>query len=482
MLIDCPLRQRTLATPSAPAIRQDERSLNAGELNELVDQYCAGLLQHDVAPGDHVAILSRNSIDYVALLLAIMRIHAVAVPLNIRLSATELGRQISKLESSLLVVDFVSREVGADIPCQLASFDSLSESRDGGSNIGEHEPLDTDQVFSVCFTSGSDGNPKGVVLTLGNLYYNALGSNENIVLTPEDTWRLSLPLFHVGGLGIMFRSLLSGARICVSPAFDPRVLNRQIDRGDVTHLSLVPTMLLQLLESRNYAPFPKSVKAVLVSGAPISAQLQERIDNLAIPIVRSYGLTEMASQITATPAGKNTEQFATSGRPLRYRELKIDPIPDRADGEICVRGAVLFKGYLGNPENPVDADGWFHTGDIGSMNQNGNLTVLGRKDEMFISGGENIFPQEIADVAEQIAGIVAAAVVPVPDATWGSRPIMFVKFADGFKVDQERILHEMAKSLARYKLPDRIIVLDNIPQTALGKTDKQALIEIAQRG
>ena len=202
---------------------------------------------------------------------------------------------------------------------------------------------------------------------------------------------------------------------------------------------------------------------------------------MEIPVVMSYGLTETASQITATRPGAIASPSFGAGRALRFRELKIDAATSNGTGEICVRGEVLFKGYVDNTTSAHDSDGWFHTGDIGKLDEEQNLTVLGRKDEMFISGGENIFPQEIVAVAEKIDGVASAAVISIADSDWGSRPIMFVKLAIGSSHSEVTLLDEMAKSLARYKLPDRIIVLEKMPRTAIGKIDRQTLIQMAER-
>ena len=480
MLVDYPLRSKAISAPLAPAIRDFERSLGFAELDTLVERFSLSLRQRGVSEGECVAVASRNSIEYVALLLAVMRIRAVAVPLNIRLSAAEISRQLLAVGPSLLVTDFISREVAGGITCELCDFSQL-ESAVAEPSDSDIPRLDLEQVFSVCFTSGSDGHPKGVVSTLGNHYYNALGSNENIELAPSDTWHLSLPLFHVGGMGIMFRCLLAGAQVFVTDQFEPEALNQLIDSSQVSHLSLVPTMLMQLLEIRDQRRFPVSLKAVLVSGAPVPESLWEQIRSMEIPVAMSYGLTETASQITATRPGSTITPNIGAGRALHYRELKIVAATSNGTGEICVRGEVLFKGYVESTTSTFDSDGWFHTGDIGKLDEEQNLTVLGRKDEMFISGGENIFPQEIVAVAERIDGVVSAAVIPITDRKWGSRPIMFVELAADSSHSEATLLDEMAQSLARYKLPDRIILLEKMPRTAIGKIDRQTLIQMTEQ-
>lgn len=480
MLINCPLRQGAIALPDAPAVRDAGRVLSFAQLDCLVTGYVRKLEDIGIRAGSYVGILSSNSLEYVALLIALARCGAIAVPLNTRLSEAELMRQVEQPALAILLTDAEQSRKSARISARHALIDSLRDQ--GVSPASSLAPIsiDVNQCCCILFTSGSSGSAKRVSLSLGNLYYNALGSNENIPLQTDDTWLLSLPLFHVGGLGIMFRCLLAGAAMYVVDRFEAATINDLIDSHQVTHLSLVPAMLSLLLEARDRNPFPETLKVILLGGAPLPGRLLQQIRERGLPVVMSYGMTETASQVAATSLSDPPARLQTSGRVLRYGEISIDTETDSPFGEILVRGPIVSIGYLTSSPAPGSIGEWFHTGDIGAIDREGYLTVVGRKDEMFISGGENIYPREIENVAAGIHGVAEAAVTPIDDQLWGKRPLLLIVPTEGNAPDKEKIISEMAKQLARFKLPDRIIVVEKLPHTALGKIDRLALARLAE--
>ncbi|HET6566866.1 MAG TPA: o-succinylbenzoate--CoA ligase, partial [Rhodothermales bacterium] len=290
------------------------------------------------------------------------------------------------------------------------------------------------------------GRPKAALLSWGNLYYNALGSNRNIPLGPGDRWLLSLPLYHVGGLGILMRCFLAGAAVALPERGAP--IGQSIAALGVTHVSMVTTQLVRLLRHGGSGQLA-GLRAILLGGSAFPSALLEEARALQVPIHTSYGLTEMASQVTTTPPDADALELATSGQLLEYRELHISD-----EGEILVGGETLFQGYVDGDElyRPVDADGWFHTGDLGALDARGSLTVLGRRDNMFISGGENVQPEEIEQVLCRIPGVEQAVVVPVPDAEFGFRPAAFVQAAPGSARPSEYAA-VLSGMLPRFKVP-----------------------------
>ena len=297
---------------------------------------------------------------------------------------------------------------------------------------------------TIVFTSGSTGRPKAVLHTFGNHYYSALGSNANIALSAGDRWLLSLPLYHVGGLSINFRCLLAGA--AVSLPEPEAALDRSIVEPDITHVSLVATQLRRLLQKKNQRT--SGLKAVLLGGGPVPRDLLEEAIVRGIPVHTSYGLTEMASQVTSTRPGAAPEELRTSGRTLAHRAVSV-----AESGEILVRGETLFAGYVeGNGvERPLDAEGWFHTGDLGGFDENGNLHVKGRRDNLFISGGENVQPEEIEAALERVEGVERAIVVPVPDREFGERPAAFVQTIG--ELAPQDLAEKLGETLPRFKIP-----------------------------
>ena len=428
MIITCPLHAAAQRWPDALACYSGNTRLTFAEWESVVINHARRLKQVGIADGDRVAILARNSPDYAAILLALPRIGAVAVPLNLRWNQTDWQDILGRTRAKLLLTN---AEHAAAIPQQDSRSYIIGDDLHGNS-LSRIAPADglidttinTDQEATIVFTSGSSGTPKGVILTCGNHYFNALGSNENIKLAPGDCWLLSLPLYHVGGIGILYRCILSGAAIRFAERFDAASTNALIDTGSVTHLSLVPTMLSELLRQRGQRPIPQTLKAILLSGAPAAPQLIELAQQLKLPLLTSYGLTETASQVcTMNPLDMHDKLF-TSGRPLHYREFRV--VDDsgastsaNVTGEIAVRGEVVFKCYLDEQNRVTDSDGWFRTGDVGYLDADGYLVVIGRKDEMLISGGENVYPREIEALAEGYPGVSGAGVIAVPDAKWG---------------------------------------------------------------
>jgi o-succinylbenzoate---CoA ligase len=238
-----------------------------------------------------------------------------------------------------------------------------------------------------------------------------------------------------------------------------------------THVSLVSTQLLRLL--RESDPAPGGLKAILLGGGPVPISLVDEAAARGLPIHTSYGLTEMASQVTATPPGASREALRTSGRPLPYRELSISD-----SGDILVKGETLFAGYVeGDSIDPAsDTDGWFHTGDLGELDADGYLRVRGRKDYLFISGGENVQPEEIEEALCRIEGVEEAVVVPVPDAEFGARPVAFVRTAGVEPGDLARALEPV---LPRFKIP---AAFHGWPEVAGGmKVDRAFFRERARR-
>ena len=242
---------------------------------------------------------------------------------------------------------------------------------------------------TIVHTSGSSGVPKAVLHSCGNHYYNALGSNANLPLTAEDRWLLDLPLHHVAGLGIVFRCLLAGAAVVMPDRGES--LDAALDRYGITHLSAVPTQLRRLLK-RPGSGRRAALRYLLVGGCEVPRKLLARARARGLPVFTSYGCTEMASQVTTTGIDSTAAQRLTSGRRLPYRRLRVDD-----EGEILLAAETLFMGYVerGEVTRPVDSGGWFATGDLGRVDEDGYLSVTGRRDNRFFCGGETIHPEEI---------------------------------------------------------------------------------------
>jgi O-succinylbenzoic acid--CoA ligase len=311
----------------------------------------------------------------------------------------------------------------------------------------------------IVHTSGSSGHPKAAVLTAEGLVAGAAGVAEAFGLERGDAWSLQLPLHHVAGIGVVVRCALSGAAI----AFD--------GRASVTHVSMVDTQLHRVLQTEP-APWA-GLRVVLLGGGPVAPALVDRAVAQGWPVAMSYGLTEMGSTVTATAVGAPQPERYSAGRPLPGREVRV------VDGEIGVRGAGLFAGYLdnGSVHLPLDGDGFFRTGDLGTLDESGRLVVIGRADGRFVSGGENVQPEEVEAALASLPGVVRAVVVPVPDAEFGMRGVAFVDAEEGRPVDAIRLNAALAERLEHFKLPVRYLQWPAGP-TGL-KPSRRALTDLA---
>jgi O-succinylbenzoic acid--CoA ligase len=389
--------------------------------------------------GARVALYLPKDERYLVLLMALIRAGCVACPLSTRLPPPGAAPLLRRAACRALISsdEDLLETTSADVRKLRPETLLADEPARGQSSAPLHLALD--RPATVVFTSGSTSAPKAALHTLGNHYYSALGSNTNIPLAPGDRWLHSLPLYHVGGLAILFRCLLAGATVALPDPGAP--LGRAI--AAATHVSLVSTQLLRLLREEDLDP--GGLRAILLGGGPIPTSLIDEAIARGLPVHSSYGLTEMASQVTATPPGASREELHTSGCLLPHREISISE-----DGEILVRGDTLFMGYVESDmtDRPLDADGWLHTGDLGELDAGGYLRVRGRKDNLFVSGGENIQPEEIEEALCRLDDVEEAVVVPVPDAEFGFRPVAFVR--GGRPGDLARALE---RTLPQFKVP-----------------------------
>lgn len=435
-----PIHRHAQARPQAPALLAPGRTWSYAALDAAVAATQARLVAAGLEPGDRVVLMPDRTPDTVVLLWALWRLGAVAVPLSTRLPPTRRLAQAERVRADAVVADEAEWEATSRLTLRPASV--VKSEGDGQSSPPRRS---RDRDATIVFTSGSTGTPKAALHTWANHLYSAKGSNANLPLRPGDRWLASLPLYHVGGLAILVRCALAGAAVALPGPDD--ALAEALSQTAATHVSCVSTQLRRLLAAHEGPP--PALRAALLGGGPIPAPLLDRALAAGWPVLTSYGCTEMASQVTTTPPGAPRESLRTAGTRLPHRRLRIGD-----DGQIFVAGPPLFRGYVGadGVEDPRTADGWFPTGDRGRLDAQGRLRVLGRMDRMFVSGGENIQPEEIEAALEQLDGVTRAAVVPVPDDEYGRRPVAFVEpDPDG---EGDRLRRALVASLPRFKVPD----------------------------
>ncbi len=392
----CPLSEHA----ERIALCTADREWTYSELNASIHALCSQL--NDVKADDRVAFIAHPTPATIMLFFALFRLGAIACPLSFRIPPEQIPRHLEALSARLID------------PSTL----SLEPKNSGPTSIH------LDQLATFLFTSGSSATPKIACHRLSNHYYNALGVIEPLQLDSSSRWHLSLPLFHIGGIAILFRCFIRGACVSLIP-------------DNCTHFSLVPTQLYRLLNQ----PFPHAT-CLLLGGAPIPPALLQQASHL--PLFTTYGMTETSSIMVLCK--ENGPQFD-----LPYRELKI------IDNEIHVRGKTLFQGYL---NQPIDQNEWFPTKDLGRINADGKLEIIGRKDRQFISGGENIQPEEIEAALLAIPGIRQATVLPIADPEFGERPIAFIDDETGTHTLQT-LRKELQNRLPGFKHPVKVFSYPN---------------------
>ncbi|MCC6387753.1 MAG: o-succinylbenzoate--CoA ligase [Dehalococcoidia bacterium] len=471
------LQHRAHALPGATAaVLADGTVLTYAELDARVAGLAAVLETRGIAAGHHVALLALNSLEFVEAVHAVTRLDAVLVPLNARLTPAELAYQLENCRARLLLTHAptaaLAREAAASTETPIFELGGETTGPGGtqpGRSVRTHDPA---APHSIIYTSGTTGRPKGAILTYENFAASAAASAYNMGVLPGDRWLACMPLFHVGGLSIVLRSAIYGTAVVIHPAFDEHAVNRALRDEGVSLLSVVPTMLQRMLDA-GALPYPPSVRGVLVGGGPVTRDLLARALERGLPVLQTYGLSEAASQVTTLSPGDALTHTGSAGKPLLCTRLRIDA-PAGEPGEILVSGVTVTAGYLGNPEATARAlrDGWLHTGDIGRLDPEGFLYVLDRRDDLIVTGGENVYPAEVEGHLLQHPAVEAAAVVGIPDARWGQAVAAALVLRTPSEDPAATFDAYLRERIAPYKLPRRYLVTGSLPATASGKIQR----------
>ena len=471
------LTHRARSLPRAPALVSGRRRLDYAVLHAHAARQAHALMEAGVGHGDRVAVIAGTSPAFVAVMHAASLAGAVFAPFNTRLTAGELAEQLGNADPAIMLHDRQCAALAAEATA-LAGLPAPRRlplppaSREGALA----EAHDADDCHSIVHTSGTAGRAKGVMLTYGGLWASASASALNLGLDPADRWLACLPFHHVGGLSIPIRGAIYGTAVELHAGFDAAAVNAALRADEVTLVSLVPTMLRRMLDADG-EPFGGSVRAALVGGGPVPPALLERAAARGLPVVQTYGLTETASQVTTLSPREGLSRLGSAGRPLLSAEVRVDA-PAGEPGEILVRGPTVTPGYFRDAGATAAAirDGWLHTADLGVLDGDGYLTVLDRRDDVIVTGGENVYPGEVEAALLAAPGVEAAAVVGLPDEEWGQRVAAAVVCAG--PVDRERLGPFLRGRLAGYKHPAVIERVEAIPATASGKVRRRLVREL----
>ncbi len=488
-----------LDDPHVPALRTPGVSWTTAALELAVERLAGRLANLGLRRGAAIAALVDDDGPAVLVIHAARRLGAVLVPLNRRAAIPEMITQVQAAAPAMLVHDGVNEarasQVAAGSSVAAVALASLlggpgeagtepeGRSSDRGvavDPIGRPPSLDLRSTATIVFTSGTTGRPRGVRLSHANHAASADGWAAVLEPRQTDRWLLCLPLFHVAGLAIVVRASRWRVPLEVLPRFQADEVAARIAAG-TSHLSLVPTQLEEVLGAWGTRPVPGTLRAILLGGAPIPGPTLAGARRAGLPVLTTYGMTETASGIAVGGAEAATLADPTALRPLPGVRLRIlEPDPADGVGQILVQGPMVFDGYLDDPAATAAqrSDGWLQTGDLGSLDADGLLRIADRREDLIVSGGENVYPAEVEAVLREHSAVVEAAVVGAPHATWGSVPVAAVVLAPGVTVSDAELDRHCRGRLAGYKVPARIHRLPRLPRNEAGKVLRRELREM----
>ncbi len=485
-----PLLMRAAQAPAAPALESDAGVLSFAQLAEHARRGAAYVLARAPAGDAPLALLLPGDAHFAAWFHAIALAGRCVLPLNLRLTAEELARQLADARVEWLLGDPRDprlAELGRLVPGLRVDvapgFATLADARQASTLPLPGITFDLHDDLAVLFTSGTTGRSKGVRLSWGNFIASADAAAERLGPCVAERWLACMPQFHVGGLSILLRSALFGGAVRLQSQFDAAAVSDALDGGDIAGVSLVPTMLSRLLAHRGARPAPAALRVLLLGGAATPPALLRSALAAGFPVSTTYGLTEATSQVaTSAPPAPGTAALPTL-RPVRGLELRIvaegRDLPAGQPGEIVCRGPTVMQGYLNDSEATARAlrEGWLHTGDIGLLDDTGALQVLDRRDDLVITGGENVSPAEVEAVLQEHPAVTEAGVTGVPDADLGARVEAWVCTRPGSSVDAAELEGFCRARLAGYKRPRAFHFVAALPRTAGGKLQRRRLLE-----
>ncbi len=496
--------------PTSPAISQAGRRLSYAELAACVEQAVERLRERGVRPGDRVACLSFNAWEMLVLLLALARLGGILAPLNYRLAAAEWDQLMADCQPRLVLHDsgwcepacaLAARHqvaVGSLEPvCAPAprgpARQGVGPAPDGPHGDGadamddgaEPHPLalgwtGDPRPLLLVYTSGTTGAPRAAVHTQANLLANMVAASQAQALRPEDHVLTVLPLFHVGGLCIQTLPALGvGAQVTLQARFDPQAMLQAIEQARIGLTVVVPAVMKALLEHPLWSTADlSSLRCVMAGSSHLPEPLVRAFLERGVPLGNVYGATETGPFSIALVGDAPSLLQGACGWPAHGVQACLGPLDGAAshEGEVWLRGPAVVQQYW--PGQPaLDAQGWFHSGDVAQVDAAGCWTIVGRSKDMVISGGENIYPAEIETLLAQHPAVAECAVVGMPDARWGERVVAVVTLHEGHEVSDDELLARVRERLARYKHPREVVRRQALPRTALGKVQKALLKE-----
>ena len=493
------------AGPDRCAIADADRRLGYAELHARIQRCAAVLSAAGIARGDRVALVLGNRTAYLEVVFAAAQLGAIAVPVNARLTAHEIRHVFDDCTPKALVTD-VEHRGPVQRACELAESPPPFQLVCGGTPDAYEdalarttprravEAMSPDDAMILMYTSGTTGRPKGALLPARKTLFNCLNAERFFGLTLDDRVLVMLPLFHSFGLAILaIPALHAGARVVLQPRFDAEEVWHTVHEERITFFGGVPTMFRRLLESLDSAPGRScdlaSLRFLFTAGSAIPVELIRDFEHRGLVLKQGYGQTE-TSILCCLDSRDAIRKAGSVGRPVHHVDLRvvgqaeIDDEPSAwrdvavgETGEIVVRGPITMLGYWQRPEETAATlrGDWLRTHDLATVDTEGFVTLVGRRNDMYISGGENVYPAEIEAVYEEHPAVREIAVVGVPDELWGEAGRAFVVLREGATLDVDALLAWGRERLASFKLPREFISSQQLPRTVTGKLQKHRL-------
>ena len=490
--------RRTRLNPGKTALTFRGKSRSYAELDDRVTRLAHGMRGLGVGKGDRVALLSKNHPSYLEALFATGQLGAIFVPLNARLTTPEIAFSLEDAGASVLIHSAELTEVGiaaaerAGAPQRVVVAGSPDSGAVGYEDIIAgadtarlDEPVSHDDPCFIMYTSGTTGNPKGVVLTHGNIVFSAMNAVVDLDLLSDEVSLVCAPLFHTAALDfVALPTLLKGGTVCIEEGFLPERVLEAVERDGITYVFGAPTMCDALSSHPDWETTDlSSIRRMIVAAAPVPPRTLRTYADRGIKLCQAYGLTETGpGALILTP--ENVEhKLGTAGVPhfftdVRLTDLSNEPVPSGQRGEIQVCGPNVTQRYWNRPDATAESfaeRGWFRSGDVGVADEDGFVTVVDRMKDMIISGGENIYPAEVEAVLLELPGVAECAVFGIADEKWGEVGRAALALDKGSELSEQDVLGHLVGRLAKYKIPKSFLFLDEIPRNASGKIRKHEL-------
>jgi fatty-acyl-CoA synthase len=462
------LADRARTTPGRVAIDYHDREIDYRELDDASTRFASSFAERGLKRGDRVATLTGNTPEHVAVFFACARLGLILAPLSWRLAAPELAYQLEDSEPALFLAESEYAELAEATG---HSFEPLRVPAAGGP---PDDVAQDDDPLLLVYTSGTTGKPKGALLTHANCFWTNVGFDVATGISGDDVVLQVLPQFHCGGWNV--QALLSwwkGARVVLERTFEPDRCLELIESKRVTTTMGVPANYLFMSQSPRFGTADlSSLRRAIVGGAAMPVALLETWRERGVEIVQGYGLTEAAPNVLCLPPEDAVRKAGYAGKPYPQVEVALSD-----EHELLVRGPNVFAGYWRNPDATEETmvDGWLRTGDLAERDDEGYYRISGRLKELYISGGENVYPAEVEDALLSLDGVADAAVLGVPDERWGEVGVAFVVLEPGATLSADDVLEACRTRLARFKVPASVRFLDELPRSGMNKVLKDEL-------